>query len=675
MLAVGRAFAQLSQGEPAGNVFVVTLLVVVPGGILVGSGYWLSRSGVAHRFYPDVASWCLGGFGAMTTVLVVYHLQPEGGVSDPATSVPILTALSSAAGFAVGVHDGKAKTRTHQLEQRNRELHDTQETLEDAVDRLERYKLYTDEVLDAVTDVFYVLEADGTLQRWNESLVEVTGYTDAEIESMSAMGFFDEDERDRIEDVIAEGFETGHIQIEAELFTKDGEYVPYEFVASTLDNPAGETVLAGVGRDVSGRKQRERHLRRRARQQQVVADLGQLALETDDLDELMHDATRQVADVLDAEHCKVLDLEAGSDDLLLRHGVGWADGLVGEETVSAVEADSQAAYTLANDRPIVVEDLETETRFDGPELLTSHDVRSGISIVVGPFDEPWGILGVHDTARRTFTDQDVTFVQSVANILAETIERYQYQTELEQLVADLEESNERLEQFAYAASHDLQEPLRMVSSYLQLIERRYEDELDEDGTEFLSFAVDGADRMRSMIDGLLEYSRVETEGDPLEPVDLEAVLEDVRDDLQVKIDETDATITAASLPRVSGDPNQLRQLFQNLFENAIEYSGDDPPRIHVSATRNGTEWTVSVRDEGIGIDSDDQDRVFELFHRAHSRHESSGTGIGLALCQRIVERHGGTIRVDSEPGEGTTFSFALPAIGEHNERPRRARSG
>jgi len=231
----------------------------------------------------------------------------------------------------------------------------------------------------------------------------------------------------------------------------------------------------------------------------------------------------------------------------------------------------------------------------------------------------------------------------------------------------LETSNERLEQFAYAASHDLQEPLRMVSSYLQLVERRYAGELDEDAREFIEFAVDGADRMRNMIDGLLEYSRVGTHGDPFESVDLNDVLADVCEDLQVRIEESGADIEAESLPEVDGDPGQLRQVFQNLLANAIEYSGDDPPRIDITASRDGGAWLISIRDEGIGIAPEDADRVFEVFQSLDSSTEHSGTGIGLALCERIVERHGGDIWVESELGAGATFSFTLPAIGTDSE--------
>ncbi|SDL04578.1 sensor histidine kinase [Natronorubrum texcoconense] len=277
----------------------------------------------------------------------------------------------------------------------------------------------------------------------------------------------------------------------------------------------------------------------------------------------------------------------------------------------------------------------------------------------------------------------------------------QTEQRLEEAVSELESSNERLEEFAYAVSHDLQEPLRMVTSYLELLERRYGDDLDEDAEEFIEYAVDGADRMRAMIDGLLEYSRVETEGEQFEPVDLDAVLDDVCTDLQFKIEEHDAELTREPLPTVDGDENQLRQVFQNLLSNAIDYSGDEPPRIHVSAEPSredgtapgtaGTEWTIAVRDEGVGIDPDDRDRIFNIFQRLHSIDEQSGSGIGLAVCKRIVERHGvransvrpdstdersesvgGEIWVESEPGVGSTFRFTLP---EENQESKNRQPG
>ncbi|WP_440763843.1 PAS domain-containing sensor histidine kinase [Natronorubrum sp. DTA7] len=283
------------------------------------------------------------------------------------------------------------------------------------------------------------------------------------------------------------------------------------------------------------------------------------------------------------------------------------------------------------------------------QVLQGEEVREPNVYEIEAFDGERRIIMEHGKPVR---DERGNVSRAVVT-LTDITDRRAYQRKLE-------ESNDRLEQFAYAASHDLQEPLRMVTSYLQLLEKRYGDAFDDDGEEFLAFAIDGAERMREMIDALLEYSRVDTQGDPFEPVELDAVLEDVREDLQMRIEETDADITTDELPRVDGDSSQLRQLFQNLLQNAIEYSGDEPPRIEISAERTGCDWNVSVRDEGVGIDPDDTERIFEVFQRLHSYEEHSGTGIGLALCRRIVERHGGEIWVESTPEDGTTFSFTLP---------------
>jgi two-component system, chemotaxis family, sensor kinase Cph1 len=272
-------------------------------------------------------------------------------------------------------------------------------------------------------------------------------------------------------------------------------------------------------------------------------------------------------------------------------------------------------------------------------------------------------IGIHETQaisrERELERQNAELgrVQRLLEQRNDELERTQ--TELEAAVRQLKASNERLDQFASAASHDLQEPLRMISNYLQLIEDRYDDDLDEDGREFIAYAVDGADRMQAMVDGLLRYSRIETRGDPLEPVELGDVVEDVLTDLRLRVAETGAEVSVGELPRVEGDENQLRQVLQNLLINAIEYSGESPPRIDVTAERTGDVWEIGVNDDGIGIAPDDQKRIFEVFDRLHGQGEHEGTGIGLALCQRIVERHGGEIRVDSALGAGSTFSFTL----------------
>ena len=234
--------------------------------------------------------------------------------------------------------------------------------------------------------------------------------------------------------------------------------------------------------------------------------------------------------------------------------------------------------------------------------------------------------------------------------------------------ADLVRSNRDLEQFAYVASHDLQEPLRMVTSYTQLLSRRYKGQLSSEADEFIGFAVDGAVRMQALINALLAYSRVDSRGRPLAVCDLNAVLDHALDNLKLALEESEASIVRAELPRVMGDPIQLMQLLQNLVGNAVKFRAKDrPPVVTVAAERAGDLWRIRVSDNGIGIDPQYFDRIFVIFQRLHTKEEYPGTGIGLAMCKRIVERHGGTIEVASAPGNGSTFTFTLREAGEGQE--------
>ncbi|RPI14293.1 MAG: PAS domain S-box protein [Acidobacteriales bacterium] len=226
---------------------------------------------------------------------------------------------------------------------------------------------------------------------------------------------------------------------------------------------------------------------------------------------------------------------------------------------------------------------------------------------------------------------------------------------------ELARSNAELEQFAYVVSHDLQEPLRMVASYVQLLEARYKDRLDSDAHDFIAYAVDGATRMKQMIGDLLAYSRVGRRGKEFVPVACEAVLDQACADLQTAITEAAAEVSHGPLPTVLGNAGQLAHLFQNLIGNAIKFRGQEPPRIHVSAERNEREWNFSVRDNGIGLDPQFADRIFLVFQRLHRHEDYPGTGIGLAIAKKIVEHHGGRIWVESEPGKGATFHFTIPA--------------
>ena len=255
---------------------------------------------------------------------------------------------------------------------------------------------------------------------------------------------------------------------------------------------------------------------------------------------------------------------------------------------------------------------------------------------------------------------------------------------LAQANADLARSNKELEQFAYVASHDLQEPLRMITSYTQLIAKRYNDKLDQNAREFMDFAVTGALRMQRLIHDLLAYSRVGTRGKPPELTNAGDALAAALDNLKLAIEENGAEIAYDSMPAVIVDPTQLTQLFQNLIGNAIKFRGREKPRIHVSAVREAApyckipavgsaeplssqqpeEWHFTVRDNGIGIDPQYFDKIFIIFQRLHTLDQYPGTGIGRAICKKIIERHGGRIWVESQAGEGATFHFTLPAVEE-----------
>ncbi|HSQ78685.1 MAG TPA: ATP-binding protein [Nitrospirota bacterium] len=276
-------------------------------------------------------------------------------------------------------------------------------------------------------------------------------------------------------------------------------------------------------------------------------------------------------------------------------------------------------------------------------------------------------------------------MRTVAALKALLIERKRAEQERERLVAELQRSNKELEQFASAASHDLQEPLRVISGFAQLIEERYKGKLDKDGDSFMDYIVDGSVRMQHLINDLLEYSRVTTRGRPFKPVDCNEVLQKALANLRTAVDEAGAVITADPLPVFPADEMQLVRLFQNLLGNAVKYrKKEEPPRVHVSAgiladrreqagcvagenvSLPDKGWLFSVRDNGIGIEPRSFERIFEIFQRLHSRRDYPGTGIGLAICKKIVERHGGRIWVESELGKGSSFFFILPERpGEH----------
>lgn len=285
--------------------------------------------------------------------------------------------------------------------------------------------------------------------------------------------------------------------------------------------------------------------------------------------------------------------------------------------------------------------------------LTAHDVHFGFILME--------IVPVRQMIYNAYEELlEQVGLALYRALLQQQIEQSNQQ--LQQRAAELGEANTQLEQFAYVASHDLQEPLRMVTSYLQLIEKRYKDKLDADAEEFIGYAVDGAARMKRMINDLLAYSRVTTHSQPLELTSCEDLLAQALSNLEIAIRDNNTLITHDPLPAVKVDGTQLLAVFQNLIGNAVKFHADKQSCIHVSAERGRNEWLFSVQDNGIGIAPEHSERIFAIFSRLHPPAKYPGSGIGLAICKKVVERHGGRIWFESQPGEGTTFFFTIPAL-------------
>jgi signal transduction histidine kinase len=347
----------------------------------------------------------------------------------------------------------------------------------------------------------------------------------------------------------------------------------------------------------------------------------------------------------------------------------WEDlDKIGAELYVPLKARGELVGTLA------VGPKLSEQMYSQDEQLTLRTLANQTAVAIANAQLYWdleealiALREAHDELEGRVQERTAELATANYALQVEIGERMRAEQQLQHHAAELEQSNRELEQFAYVASHDLQEPLRMVTSYVQLLERRYKNRLDADADDFIDFVVEGASRMQQLIKGLLAYSRVGTQGRPFEPVDCQLVMNHVLENLRFAIEDSEAAVSHDPLPTVTADPTQLLQLFQNLISNAIKFQGAKPPRIHIGArwqdngaSKNGAKWLFSVADDGIGLEPKYSERIFMIFQRLHTRDKYPGTGIGLSICKRIVERHGGSIWVESQLGEGATFFFTLP---------------
>lgn len=499
-----------------------------------------------------------------------------------------------------------------------RDITDRKQAQKDLQRSEKKYRSYIDNAPDGI----FVADAQGRYVEANPAACQITGYSEEELLTMSVSDLVPPDTREKASEHFAQVKRTGKASGEFSFIKRDGSRGYWAVEAVQLS----ETRFLGFVKDITARREAEED-RRRLRDF-LVSTLNALSA---------HIA------VLDAEGTIVAVNEAWrrfADE----NQLGWPNYGVGRNYLAVCDAALGQASEGAQRAQQGIRDVMDGRREQFWMEYPCH----------GPEERRWFMMRV----TRFRGDDGSSVVVAHESIT----ERKEAEQKIKRYAADLERSNEELEQFAYVISHDLREPVRMVQSYLDLLKRRYQGQLDQKADKFIDYAVDSAERMQEMIRALLNLSRVETQGKDLTPTDVDLVLERTLKALRRAIEEADAEVTHDRLPTVQADAAQLGQVFQNLIANAIKFRREDvPPRIHISAERQGDEWLFSVTDNGIGIDAEHADRIFQVFQRLHTEEEYPGLGVGLALCKRIVERHGGRIWAEPGPGVGTTFYFTLPA--------------
>jgi PAS domain S-box-containing protein len=482
-------------------------------------------------------------------------------------------------------------------------------------------------LLEAAPDAMVVVNQSGEIVLLNVQAEKQFGYRREELLGQKVKNIIPEG---FVERLIADGTRTATEALAHQIGTgielsgrrKDGNEFPIEIMLRPLENADGILVTAAI-RDITERKQAEETLRQSEESNRLI--------------------------VSNTKDYSILMLDPGGNVVNWNEGAERIKGYRAEEIIGQHFSCFFPAEDISNGKPALeLEEAARVGRFEDEGWRIRKDgSRFFASVVITALRDETGLLRGFGKITRDIT------------------ERKKFEEHLVKTAEELRRSNDQLQQFGYVASHDLQEPLRMVASYTQLLATRYKGRLDSDADEFIDYAVDGCNRMQGLIQDLLAYSRSGTSEKALREIPGENALKEALANLRATIGESGAIVTHDSLPSITTDEVQLVQVFQNLVGNAIKYCSAAVPLVHVSATKNGgNEWIFSVRDNGLGIEPQYFERIFIIFQRLHGRQEFNGTGIGLAICKKIVERLGGRIWVESQLAKGSTFYFALPGTGE-----------
>ncbi|QDE86929.1 histidine kinase [Myxococcus xanthus] len=536
-----------------------------------------------------------------------------------------------------------------------------------------RMELRFRSLVTASTQAVWVTRPDGDIEEDSPSWRAFTGRTYAQWRGHEWLSAVHPEDRDRAaRSWFAAVEQRRPYDAEYRLSRPDGHYTPVRVRAVPVLNPdGGVREWVGTTTDISAQRQVEdaaRRLEREAAARRLEALRAEVSLalaREDALSEILQDCADALVTHLGAQTARLWLYSRDTHTLELAGNAGPTAPPRDKWMRVQVDGPSMVSEVARLRTQLRVDDLTNDTRVLDRAWLNETGVRafSGMPLMVR--GQLVGVLGVY--CREPLGEDAAAALAAVSDAIAQGVERRRAEEGLQQRAQELARSNEELQQFAYVASHDLQEPLRMVASYTQLLGRRYKGKLDADADEFIHYAVDGVNRMQRLIQDLLAYSRVGTRRRDIRPCDAGRALERATANLRAAIQETRASVEHGPLPAVLADETQLTQLFQNLVGNALKFHGAAPPRVRVRAEPRGEEVRFTVRDWGIGISPEYFERIFVIFQRLHGKEEYPGTGIGLAICKKIVERHGGHIGVESQPGEGTAFWFTLPAAPSHPE--------